>query len=97
MKKCVGNKCAYMEMGEHNSVAECLWCPERNLAAWLKYNKVDEIEDDEEFCKTEHEVVRDYCEKRRFILSLEDMETIRSRGLENDFEASRTIFEEMDW
>ena len=94
MKYCVGNKCEYMECGEHNSVAECMWCPERNLLAWLHYNKVDQITDDTEFCTMEHDVVMDYCRARKFCLSEEDMETIRTRGLEEDFEANRNLFEE---
>lgn len=96
MKKCVGTKCSYMECGEHNSVAECMWCPERNLLAWLHYNKVDQITDDEEFCKVEHELVMDYCSSRSFKLSDEDMEVIRNRGLEEDFEASGNLFKEMN-
>ena len=94
MKYCVGNKCEYMECGEHNSVAECMWCPERSLSEWLRYNKVDQITDDEEFCTMEHDVVMDYCRSREFCLSEEDMETIRTRGLEEDFEANRNLFEE---
>lgn len=83
-----------MECGKHNNVAECMWCPERNLLAWLHYNKVDQITDDEKFCMMEHDVVMDYCRSRKFCLSDEDMKTIRSRGLEDDFEVCRNLFEE---
>lgn len=68
-----------------------MWCPECNLLAWLHYNKVDQITDDEEFMLQE-EVIKEYCEKRNFKISEEDIKTIRGRGLEESFENWKYIY-----
>ena len=56
-----------------------------SLAEYLKENRADEIEDDQEFMETEYSAVQDYCAGRGYSITDDDMETIKSRGLEESF------------
>ena len=51
------------------------------LKEYLEENKVDLIEDDQEFMETEYNAVRDYCEGKSFSISEEAIKTIESRGM----------------
>lgn len=93
--KAVETKCT-VENEESNCVTECMWCSERSLLAWLHYNKVDQITDDEEFMMQEAEVIKDFCKKRKFEISEEDMKTIRGRGLEESFDEWKCTWEEQN-
>lgn len=50
------------------------------LRKYLLYQKIDQIEDDEEFCQKEFEAIRNYCKKN--LLTEEDVKEIESRGYE---------------
>lgn len=49
-----------------------------SLRKYLLEKNVDGIEDDEEFCKTEYETIRDYCGNNE--VTEEDIQEIVSRG-----------------
>ena len=51
------------------------------LKKYLEENKVDQIEDDQEFMEAEYNAVRDYCGGKSFSISEEDIKTIENRGL----------------
>lgn len=56
------------------------------LNRYLKVQGIDEIEDDEEFCRAEHEAVYNYCAEKNFEMSDDDIQTIYARGLEDAFD-----------
>lgn len=64
------------------------------LSKYLQREGIDQIEDDEDFCQIEYETIIEYCEKRNFKLSDEDMDTIISRGLEESFYIWRDFYYE---
>lgn len=47
---------------------------------------IDKIEDDQEFCDAEEQAVYEYCKKRNFNMTADEMATIRSRALEPAFD-----------
>ena len=49
-----------------------------SLRGCLLEKNVDSIEDDEEFCRTEYEAIRDYCNANE--VKEEDIQEIESRG-----------------
>lgn len=52
-----------------------------NLMTLKKYlldQNIDQIEDDEEFCRVEYETIRDYCSSHT--LTEDDVQEIESRG-----------------
>lgn len=57
----------------------------QTLAEYLQELRINEIEDDQEFCDAEHDAIQDYCEAHGYGLSEEDMREIRSRGEEETF------------
>jgi len=57
----------------------------QSLAAYLLSLKIDQIEDDQEFCNAEHEAIQEYCEQHGYKLSEDDWREIRSRGEEQTF------------
>lgn len=56
--------------------------------------EVDKIEDDDKWLKVEYDTVQQYCEDKNYEMTEDEMETIRSRGLEEPFE-SWVEFKEM--
>lgn len=56
------------------------------LSKYLEKEGIDQIEDDEEFCKAESEAVYNYCVEKNFELSDADIQTIYTRGLEDSFD-----------
>lgn len=64
-----------------------------SLAEHLRELKVDDIEDDQEFCDAEHAAIIDYCEKHKYDLSSEDMDEIINRGYENAFPSWKENYE----
>lgn len=54
-----------------------------DLNKYLMENGIDDIEDDEEFCRAEHEAIYNYCAEKDFNLSDEDIQTIYERGMED--------------
>lgn len=49
--------------------------------------EVDKIEDDDKWLEAEHDTVQQYCEDKNYEMTEDEMETIRSRGLEESFES----------
>ena len=49
--------------------------------------EVDKIEDDDKWIEEEHDTVQQYCEEKNYVITEDEMETIRSRGLEESFES----------
>ena len=52
------------------------------LKNYLLDLNVDQIEDDEEFCREEYEAIRDYCSNH--ILTEDDAQEIELRGYQRD-------------
>lgn len=52
------------------------------LNKYLKIKGIDQIEDDEEFCREEYEAIRDYC--TRYPLAECDVREIESRGYQRN-------------
>lgn len=48
--------------------------------------EVDKIEDDDKWIEKEYDTVQQYCEDKNYVMTEDEMETIRSRGLEESFE-----------
>lgn len=56
------------------------------LREFLQNREIDQIEDDEEFCKEEYDAIFDYCTEKNFEVSEDDMQEIINRGLEDSFD-----------
>lgn len=56
-----------------------------SLREYLKAIKIDEIEDDREFCEEEYNAVHDYCDGQKYCLSEDDKNVIKERGLQDSF------------
>lgn len=56
-----------------------------SLRKYLEENKIDQIEDDQEFMESEYNAVQTYCEIIGYLITDDDLETIKSRGLEESF------------
>lgn len=55
-------------------------------------NKVDQIKDDEEFCKKEYETVMEYCREKKFLVTDDDLICIVNRGLNDSYELQRAEY-----
>lgn len=60
----------------------CKEIEEITLEEYLDNEGIDEIEDDEEFCRAEFEAIREYCSN--YNVTEEDIAEIRARGYEED-------------
>ena len=56
-----------------------------SLREYLKAIKIDEIEDDREFCEEEYNSIHDYCDGQKYCLSENDENVINERGLQDSF------------
>ncbi len=56
-----------------------------SLRKYLEDNKIDSIEDDQEFMEAEYDAVKTYCEICRYSITNEDLKIIKSRGLEESY------------
>lgn len=56
-----------------------------SLKKYLEENKIDQMEDDQEFMETEYNVIQAYCENCGCCITNEDLCVIKSRGLEESF------------
>ena len=56
-----------------------------SLKKYLEDNKIDQIEDDQEFMEAEYNAVQTYCEICGYSITAADLKTIKSRGLEESF------------
>ena len=60
-----------------------------SLREYLKELKIDQIEDDTEFCDKEYDVIMDYCTERKFLITDDDLACIVNCGLNDSFEYRR--------
>lgn len=56
-----------------------------SLRKYLEENRIDQIEDDQEFVEAEHDAIQTYCEICGYSITDEDLKTIKSRGMEECF------------
>ena len=56
------------------------------LSKYLQEQGIDQIEDDEEFCREEYAAVYQYCKEKNFELSEGDIQTINDRGLKDSLD-----------
>lgn len=56
-----------------------------SLRKYLEDNKIDNIKDDQKFMETEYDAVQTYCEICGYSITNEDLEIIKSRGLEESY------------
>lgn len=68
-----------------------------SLREYLKEQKIDQIEDDAEFCDKEYDVIMDYCKERKFLISDEDLTCIVNRCLNDSYEYRRAQYIEDLW
>ena len=67
------------------------------LREYLKELKIDQIEDDEEFCDKEHDAIMNYCTERKFLITDNDLACIVNRGLNESYEFQRAEYIENLW
>lgn len=67
------------------------------LREYLKELKIDQIEDDEEFCDKEHDAIMNYCTERKFLITDNDLACIVNRGLNESYELQRAEYIENLW
>lgn len=68
-----------------------------SLREYLKELKIDQIEDDTEFCDKEYNAIMDYCTERKFLITDADLACIVNRGLNDSFEYRRAEYIENLW
>lgn len=70
-----------LDVGEYTcpSLEECL-------------READQIRDDEEFCKAEHDLACTYFKENHYLLNDEDMKTVRIRGLSDTYENMKEMY-----
>lgn len=56
-----------------------------SLRKYLDDNGIDQTKDDQEFIEAEYDAIQTYCEICGYIITDADLETIKSRGLEESF------------
>lgn len=67
------------------------------LREYLKELKIDQIEDDEEFCDKEHDAIMNYCTERKFLITDNDLACIVNRGLNESYEFQRAEYIKNLW
>ena len=68
-----------------------------SLKKYLEDNGIDQIEDDEKFVEAEYDAVQTYCEICGYLITDEDLEIIKSRGLEESFINWKQAYREELW
>lgn len=68
-----------------------------SLREYLKELKIDQIEDDTEFCDKEYNAIMDYCTERKFLITDDDLVCIVNRGLNDSFEYRRAEYIKNLW
>lgn len=63
-----------------------------SLRKYLENNKIDQIEDDQEFMEAEYEAVKTYCEICGYSITEADLNTIKSIGLEESYVEWKRIY-----
>ena len=54
--------------------------------------KIDQIEDDTEFCDKEYNAIMDYCTERKFLITDDDLACIVDRGMNDSYEYRRAQY-----
>lgn len=67
------------------------------LREYLKDLKIDQIENDEEFCDKEYNAIMNYCAERKFLVTYDDLVCIVNRGLNDSFEYRRAEYIKNLW
>lgn len=68
-----------------------------SLVRYLKRNRIDDMENDQEFMEAEYHAVWEYCEACGYLLTDADLETIKSLGLEESFTSWKETYVENLW
>lgn len=70
-----------------------------SLRKYLEDNKIDQIEDDQEFMEAEYDAIQTYCEICGYSITDADLKTIKSRGrgLEESFTNWKQIYVKDLW
>ncbi len=68
-----------------------------SLRKYLEDNKIDSIEDDQAFMEAEYDAVQTYCEICGYSIINEDLEIIKSRGLEESYINWKQIYVKGLW
>lgn len=68
-----------------------------SLAKYLEENNIDNIEDDQEFMEAEYNAIQTYCEICGYSITYMDLETIKSRGLEESFTNWKEVYVKDLW
>ncbi len=68
-----------------------------SLRKYLEDNKIDNIKDDQEFMEAEYDAVQTYCEICGYLITNEDLEIIKSRGLEESYINWKQIYVKDLW
>ncbi|GAA6313881.1 hypothetical protein F290043J8_19070 [Mediterraneibacter gnavus] len=63
-----------------------------SLREYLKELKIDQIEDDTEFCDKEYNAIMDYCTERKFLITDDDLACIVDRGMNDSYEYRRAQY-----
>lgn len=64
-----------------------------SLKKYLEDNRIDSIKDDQKFMEAEYNAVQTYCEICGYVITDTDLETIKSRELEESFIIWKQIYE----
>ena len=67
-----------------------------SLRKYFEENKIDQIEDDQEFAEAEYDAVQTYCKNCAYIITDDDFDVIESRGLEESFINWKEEYEERE-
>lgn len=68
-----------------------------SLKEYLEKNKIDQIEDDQEFIEAEYNAIRTYCETCGYDITKNDLDSIEDRGLGESFINWKQIYVEDLW
>ncbi|MCR2050924.1 hypothetical protein NSB25_27260 [Acetatifactor muris] len=68
-----------------------------SLRKYLADNKIDQIEDDQVFMESEYNAVQTYCGIIGYLITSDDLEIIKSRGLEDSFINWKIIYVKDLW
>lgn len=63
-----------------------------SLREYLKELKIDQIEDDAEFCDKEYNAIMYYCTERKFLITDDDLACIVNRGMNDSYEYRRAQY-----
>lgn len=68
-----------------------------SLREYLKIKKIDQIEDDSIFCDEEYNAIMEYCMKKKFLITDDDLLCIINRGLNDSYEYRKSEYIEDLW